>query len=495
MKQFYMLFAALTFSFSALAQLPDGSIAPDFTATDIEGNEWNLYQLLDEGKTVILDFSATWCGPCWSYAQSGILEEMYAEYGPEGSNDVMIFYLESDDTTTDADLNGTGAATTGDWVSITNFPIIDNAGNIFDDYSNTYYPTIYTVCPDKVLVQSGQGTFNQHVAAAFAPCDNYVNGVAAPVMTYTGETSSCGGAEWSATTEIVNVGEETITEMTIEITLGGASQTPVNWTGSLVAGATEVIDLGMYTDVGTLEVDVAEVNGEDWDLIQSVDIVGSEEATTSIQVRIMTDNWPQETGWSIINSNGAVVESSDVGAYTLGDNLYTTNVTLDLNECYTFTMIDTYGDGLNASYWGDYADGYAQIVKVDGAAELGYVLDYQGSSGVWFEVLEIGMEVTEESDPFVNSVNEVNELTTSVTVYPNPFSGNTNLEFTTPEAGDASVVVYNLVGEKVIDMNLGSVAAGTQNIQLDFSTMNTGIYLLSVTAAGETSTHRVTKTQ
>ena len=56
MKQFYMLFAALTLGFAAQAQLPDGSVAPDFTATDIDGNEWNLYSLLDEGKTVILDF-------------------------------------------------------------------------------------------------------------------------------------------------------------------------------------------------------------------------------------------------------------------------------------------------------------------------------------------------------------------------------------------------------------------------------------------------------
>ena len=63
MKQIYMLFAALTIGTTAFAQLPDGSIAPDFTATDITGVEYNLYDLLDAGNTVILDFYATWCGP------------------------------------------------------------------------------------------------------------------------------------------------------------------------------------------------------------------------------------------------------------------------------------------------------------------------------------------------------------------------------------------------------------------------------------------------
>lgn len=488
MKQFYMLFAALTLGFTALAQLPNGSTAPDFTATDINGNEWNLYSLLDEGKTVILDFSATWCGPCWNYAQSGILEDLYSTFGPNGTDDVMVFYLESDDSTTDADLNGTGSATTGDWVSITNFPIIDNAGSIFDSYSNTYYPTIYTVCPDYTLVESGQGSFDQHVNAAFAPCNNDVNG-AAPLMSYNGDTSSCGGAYWSASTEINNIGSDVITTMTFEVSLNDDAQSNVNWTGSLATGGSEVVDLGTYSETGTLDVTLVEVNGEDWESHQVIDVTGSVESANNVQVRIMTDNWPEETGWAIMDDNGNAIVGSDVGAYANQANtLFITDATLNMNECYTFTIVDTYGDGLYASQWGNYADGYAQVVSMDGATDLGFVLDYQGASGFEFSELTIGMEVTSSTGV------EENELTSSVSVYPNPFNGNTNLSFTSTEAGEASVVVYNLVGERVIDMNLGSVAAGKQNVNLDFSSINAGIYLLSVTAAGETSTLRVTNT-
>jgi hypothetical protein len=153
-------------------------------------------------------------------------------------------------------------------------------------------------------------------------------------------------------------------------------------------------------------------------------------------------------------------------------------------------MMDSYGDGLYASQWGNYVDGYAQIVKMDGESELDFILDYQGSSGVEWAELVVGMEATETT----NVEEEIASLESFVNVYPNPFNGNTNLTFTATEAGDATIVVYNLVGERVIDMNLGSVNAGTQTVQLDFTSLNTGIYLLSVTAAGETSTLRVTNT-
>jgi len=40
----------------SFAQLQNGSFAPNFVATDINGIEYNLYDLLDEEKVVILDF-------------------------------------------------------------------------------------------------------------------------------------------------------------------------------------------------------------------------------------------------------------------------------------------------------------------------------------------------------------------------------------------------------------------------------------------------------
>jgi len=155
MKHLYALLLAVCVGSTAVAQLPNGSIAPDFTATDISGTEHNLYDLLDQGYKVIVDFSATWCGPCWNYHNSGVFEELYATYGPEGTDEIRIFFIEGDDATTLADLQGTGPDTWGDWTAGTAYPIIDNGGSIFDEYAGAYFPTIYTICPNRIVTESG----------------------------------------------------------------------------------------------------------------------------------------------------------------------------------------------------------------------------------------------------------------------------------------------------------------------------------------------------
>jgi len=309
-------------------------------------------------------------------------------------------------------------------------------------------------------------------------------------MAYNGETSACGGGEWMASTSVSNLGSDDVTAMVFAVELNGAAQTDVTWAGVLSNGGNETVDLGSYSETGTFNYSLVSVNGADWNAEDAVAIVGSTEATSYIQVRITTDNWPEETGWTIESGSGMYIDGVATGDLAgQADTELTWDVALNLDECYVFTMTDSYGDGLYASQWGNYVDGVASIVSMDGMDEVGTILEYNGATGDEFAELVAGMEVTS-----VTGITE-NDLTSSVNVFPNPFTDNTTLSFSAAEAGQASVVVYNLVGKKVIEMNLGNIAAGTQNIELDFASMEAGIYLVSLTAGNETSTLRVTNAQ
>ncbi|MFM7133346.1 MAG: TlpA family protein disulfide reductase [Planctomycetota bacterium] len=57
-----------------------GHAAPDFKLTDLAGNEVTLASLA--GKVVLLDFWATWCGPC--KAAMPTIQKLHDEYGPKG---------------------------------------------------------------------------------------------------------------------------------------------------------------------------------------------------------------------------------------------------------------------------------------------------------------------------------------------------------------------------------------------------------------------------
>ncbi|MCB0810867.1 MAG: hypothetical protein KDB96_16435, partial [Flavobacteriales bacterium] len=52
---------------NASAQIPDGSMAPDFTLTDYYGTTHHLYSYLNAGKTVYLEIFAVHCPTCWAY--------------------------------------------------------------------------------------------------------------------------------------------------------------------------------------------------------------------------------------------------------------------------------------------------------------------------------------------------------------------------------------------------------------------------------------------
>ena len=150
-------------AFSLNAQMPNGSTCPNFTGTDLDGNQWTLYDLLDANKTVYIEVSATWCGPCWAYHQAGHLKNLWNAYGPPGTDEAFVLFIEGDANTNTACLYGPAGCvggTQGDWVTGTPFPIIDDH-NIRTLLQVSFYPTIYMVCPaDKKIYHLGQQNMN-----------------------------------------------------------------------------------------------------------------------------------------------------------------------------------------------------------------------------------------------------------------------------------------------------------------------------------------------
>ena len=69
-------------------KLVPGQKVPNFTLVNLDGEEVSLSDVLEQNDTVLIDFWASWCGPC--VASFPKLKELRASYGKEGFEIVAV---------------------------------------------------------------------------------------------------------------------------------------------------------------------------------------------------------------------------------------------------------------------------------------------------------------------------------------------------------------------------------------------------------------------
>ncbi len=80
----------------------------------------------------------------------------------------------------------------------------------------------------------------------------------------------------------------------------------------------------------------------------------------------------------------------------------------------------------------------------------------------------------------------------SVGNYPNPFNAQTTISFDVPTAGNVSLEVYNIMGQKVATLVKGNIEAGSHTVIWDAGNYSSGIYFYKLTAGNKVFTKRMT---
>ncbi|MEY4128214.1 MAG: hypothetical protein RL737_2403 [Bacteroidota bacterium] len=484
MKKLLFSLAVLT-GVASYAQTPVGTVVSNFTLTDINGTSHSLFDYLDQGKMVVIDVSATWCGPCWSYHNTGALNNFYNQFGPSGTNQAMVFFVEGDPQTNAADLNGTGANTQGDWVTGENMPIIDLANQAsFENSGMTidYFPEMYVICPNRVIVASGVagaiGTV-ANLTSLLGQCPPPASNPAdVAALSYLGSLTHCEGS-YTPSVQIQNNGTSPLTSATVTITQGGNTVSTGTYSGNLATYGTANVTCSAIANFtgGALNVSVTttgDASATNNDVTATV-ATALMAASQYVTVNITTDYYASETSWTIKNSSGTTVASGggnwqDATGQQATQTVQTpVQVTLSANQCYDFEILDAYGDGICCQY----GNGAYSVTDATGATLL--------SGG------EFG---DSEKKPFKTGALGINEENfAAMNVYPNPATDAINVSFEAANA-DYSVDVLDIQGRVIASQVVNNVN-GTQVVSFATENMAKGNYIVRIASNGFTTTKSV----
>ncbi len=174
MKKMLLLMGLICLPILSTAQVTNytvGDIVDDFTVTDVEGNEHNLYSITATGKYVFLDFFFVNCGPCQTWQPT--YNELYDKYG---CNQGEIYCLSiNSGIDDDAAVIAYEETFGGPFNHAPAVSMEGGSGAVDDNFGVIAYPTFCLINPDNEIINTdiwpltGVETFEAAFPEGFDP--------------------------------------------------------------------------------------------------------------------------------------------------------------------------------------------------------------------------------------------------------------------------------------------------------------------------------------
>lgn len=262
---------------------------------------------------------------------------------------------------------------------------------------------------------------------------------------------------------LVNMGTTLLTSATISYGFDGDESLLFNWTGNLSQYASEVITLpttNVSAGPHTFSASSSNPNGGADDVAVNNAVSASFYTVISgetITLNLDLDCYGTETSWTLTDNDDQLLYSG--GGYTdISAGALVTEYFCLAEECYTFTLIDSYGDGLtgcgsgNGSYQilNSTSETLAELIETDANFGSEYIRQVcLGSSGI--EAIDFS----------------------TITLFPNPASGLVNI--TSSDYSIDRIEIISLSGQIIqvktvqateTTVSIGSLTSGVYFVKL-----------------------------
>jgi len=191
-----------------------------------------------------------------------------------------------------------------------------------------------------------------------------------------------------------------------------------------------------------------------------------------LKVTLLTDNYSSETYMEVLSSNGTVVwfqgneslPAQDPTSPLLDNTTYNWDVPLSLNDCYTFKIYDSYGDGL---------DGFV----ADGSLSLA------NHNNINFYTLSIPNFGSELAIVFKNNsaIGLVESENQELNIFPNPAN---DLLFINLPSSAKQISIVDIYGKLIYsepalldshELKISSLASGNYWLKVDLTNGRTAL--------------------